>query len=325
MKVKTKSPANIAFIKYWGKTNPRARVPQNNSISMCLSEMFSECEVEFRDDLKKDEINFVGEKVVKKKEIERIVEVLDRVRKLGKTKLRARVVTKNNFPKATGIASSASGMSALTLAALSSLGIKMSQRELSKLSRLASGTACRSISDGFVEWVKGENADSSYAKQLFMPDYWQICDVVAIVTKEMKKVSSTEGHALAETSPFYETRLRGMDKKIKEIKRAMKEKNFSEFGKIIEAEALSMHAVCITSVPSIIYWNKTTLTIIKKVMEWRKGGEIESYFTIDAGPSVHVICREKDSKKIAQRLRIIEGVKEVVINNPGIGVRVVST
>lgn len=321
MKAKAKSPANIAFIKYWGKTDPKIRVPQNNSISMCLSEMYSECEVEFRDDLKEDRVEFLGEKVVTDREKERIVKVLDRVRKIGKTGLKAKVKTKNNFPKATGIASSASGMSAVTVAALGALDIELPLKELSKLARLASGTASRSIPDGFVEWVAGKDSDSSYSKQIFKPTHWQICDVVAVVTKEMKKVSSTDGHALASTSPLYKARLMGMDKKIREIKKVMRDKNFSRFGEIIEAEALSMHAICITSKPAVIYWERTTMEIIRKVIEWRESGEVEAYFTIDAGPSVHVICREKDSREVEKRLSSIKGVKRVVINKPGVGAK----
>jgi len=323
MKAKAKSPANIAFIKYWGKADPITRVPGNNSISMCLSNLYSECEVEFRKDLKKDKINFIGEKVVKEREKIRIIKVLDRARKLGGVNLKARVVTKNNFPKATGIASSASGLSAVTVGALGALGVKVSKKELSKLARLASGTAGRSIPDGFVEWVAGVNSDSSFSKQIFPADWWEICDVVAIVSKEMKKISSTEGHSLANTSPFYEARLKGMDEKIRKIKKAMKERNFPEFGRIVEEEALNMHAICLTSKPSIIYWNRTTIEIMKQVAGWRENG-LESYFTIDAGPSVHVICRKKDARKLENKLGKIKGVLRVVVNNPGMGARLLA-
>jgi len=323
MKATAKSPANIAFIKYWGKTDLKTRIPKNNSISMCLSDMFSVCTVEFRKDLKKDEVEFKGEKIVKKRELERIIKTLDRVRKLGKTSLRARVTTENNFPKATGIASSASGLSAVTVAALGALNIKMNTKELSSLARLASGTAGRSIPDGFVEWVKGSEETESYSKQIFPVDWWEICDVVAVVTKKMKKVSSTEGHKLAETSPFYKERLKGMEKKIIRIKKAMRERNFSKFGRIVEDEALNMHAICMTSQPSIIYWSETTVKIIKEVMRWREE-DLESYFTIDAGPSVHVICEKKQAQKIKKRLLKVKGVERAVVNNPSTGARLLA-
>jgi len=322
-KATCKSPANIAFIKYWGKADPKTRVPQNNSISMCLSDLCSVCTIEFKKEFKKDKIKFLNEKVIKPREIERIIKVLDRVKDLAKTNLRAKIVTKNNFPKATGVASSASGLSAVTLAACQALGLKLTKVELSKLARLASGTASRSIPDGFVEWKKGTNGSNSYAVQIFSPDYWQISDVVAIVTQKMKKIPSTSGHKLADTSPFQKTRIAGIHKKINAIKKTMKKKDFTKFGQILEQEALSMHAICLTSQPSILYWNQTTVKIIKKVKQWRENMELESYFTIDAGPTVHVICQSKDEKKLAGKLKKIKGIERIVINRPSIGARTI--
>lgn len=324
MKATCKAPANIAFIKYWGKTDEKTRVPQNNSISMCLSNLYSICTIEFSSRFKKDKIEFLNEKIVTSREMKRIIRTLDRVRNLAKTKLRARVVTKNNFPKATGIASSASGLSAVTLAACQALGLKLSKVELSKLARLASGTAARSIPDGFIEWQKGTNENNSYAVQIFPPGYWQVSDVVAIITYKMKKVSSTDGHKLANTSPFQKIRIKGMARKIKAIKKAMKKRDFSTFGKIVEQEALNMHAICLTSTPPIIYWSPTTIEIMKKVQQWRKNGEIEAYFTIDAGPTVHVICQSEDEQKLTKKLSKIPGVEKLVINKPSIGARIIT-
>jgi diphosphomevalonate decarboxylase len=321
-KVTVKSPANIAFIKYWGKTDPKTRVPRNNSISMCLSELFSVCTVEFDKRIEDDQIEFVGEKIVTDKEKSRIIQVLDRVRSLANVSEKARVKTKNNFPKATGIASSASGLSSVTMAAVRASGLDLSELELSKLARLASGTAARSIPDGFVEWEKGTNESNSYAKTIFPIDYWKVCDVVAIVTHEMKKVSSTDGHAIADTSPFYEERLVGMEKKIKLIKRAIKDKEFTSFGTILEREALNMHAICMTSEPPILYWEGPTIAMMRKIEEWRDEG-LESYYTIDAGPTLHAICKEEDASTLAKRLKRINGVERVVINKPGVGARMI--
>jgi len=321
MKATSKSPANIAFIKYWGKADPKTRVPQNNSISMCLSDLYSLCTVEFNSKFKKDKIEFVNERIVLNKERERIIKVLDRTRNLAGIDLRAKVLTQNNFPKATGVASSASGLSGITLAACRALDLKMKGKELSKLARLASGTASRSIPNGFVEWKKGTNENSSYAKQIFPADYWRIADVVAIVSYKMKKVSSTEGHSLANTSPFQKTRLKLLKAKVKSIKQTIKNRDFSTFGQILEKEALEMHAICLTSTPSILYWSPTTIDIMKKVQSWRNQGKLESYFTIDAGPTVHLICQQNDEKKLAVRLKKIKEIEKIVINHPGSGAR----
>jgi diphosphomevalonate decarboxylase len=318
-KVTVKSPANIAFIKYWGKADPKIRVPQNNSISMCLSDLYSICTVEFNERLREDQIEFLEEKVVEKKELGRMVEVLDRVRAMAGFEFRAKVRTKNNFPKATGIASSASGLSAITMAAVLAAGLSLSEEELSKLARLASGTASRSIPEGFVEWEKGTNESNSYAQMIYTANHWKIADVVAIVTHEMKKVSSSDGHAIADTSPFYQARMMGMDEKIADIKGAMMKKDFTKFGLILEREALNMHAICLTSKPPILYWEAPTMAMMRKIEEWRDDRELESYYTIDAGPTVHAICQEKDAEELAKRLAQIAGVQRVVINRPAQG------
>lgn len=324
MKATAKAPTNIAFIKYWGKADSKTRIPLNSSISMNLSDIYTITTVSFEENLKRgDHVEFVNETVVTEEEYVRMVGVLDRIRNSAQIKKWARVRTQNNFPKACGIASSASGFAALSLAALTATGIELDERELSIFARLASGASCRSIPDGFVKWEKGTGPDDSFAYQLYPPVWWKISDVVVIVTSTMKKVSSTEGHRLALTSPFYAERLKGMDEKIEKIKNTIKERNFSEFGKIVEDEALNMHAICMTSTPPLLYWEPTTIAIMKKVTEWRENGDIESYFTIDAGPSVHVICQKKDAEDLADMLKSISGVERVIINNPSRGAHLI--
>ena len=322
-KASVKSPANIALIKYWGKTDSRWRIPANSSISMCLSEMFSTCTIEFQSQLSADDIKFEGEPVVKPLELDRISKVLDRVRTEFAIDQYARVVTKNNFPKGVGIASSASGLSAITMAAVAAAGQSLSTKELSKMSRLASGTACRSIPDGFVEWIKGSDHDSSYGVSIFPADHWQICDVIAIVQNTMKKVSSTNGHEIAPSSPFYQVRLSGLDQKISDLKTAIKQRDFSKFGQIIEAEALNMHAVCLTSNPSLIYIGDTTLNLMKHIMTWRDSIQLESYFTIDAGPTIHAFCKLEDSERLKEQISQVPGVERVVINHPSNGAQLI--
>jgi len=319
MKATAIAPANIAFIKYWGKVDPVIRVPNNNSISMNLSQMTTTTTVEFLPKLLKDDVTFIGEDVIKETEVERISKALDAVRKKTGSHFFAKVVTKNSFPKATGIASSASGFASLAVASFHALKYSISEKDLSVFCRQLSGTACRSIPDGFVEWKKGTGSDESYAYELYPPDYWDICDVIAIVTKTMKKVGSTEGHAIADTSPFYLKRLSEMDKKIESIKKAMEKKNFTEFGNSIEAEALNMHAICLTSFPPLIYWEPTTIEIMKKVQAWREDNNVMSYFTIDAGPTVHIICEGKNAEQVVSLLQSIQGIQSVVVNRPTVG------
>ncbi len=314
MKTTAIAPANIALIKYWGKKEAGLRLPANNSISINLSGISTVTTVEFRDGLREDLVS-IDRREVMGVEKEKIIAHLNRVRQMAGIRLRARIESKNNFPKGTGLASSASGFAALSLAASSSAGLSLSETELSILARLGSGSACRSIPSGFVEWKAGNSDLSSYAYSLFPADYWNIRDVVAIVGSDAKKVSSTEGHAAAESSPLYKARIREMPQKIRKIKEAIKKREFSEFGEIVEAEAMSMHAVMITSKPALVYWMPTTLRVMHHIIDWRSGG-LESYFTIDAGPNVHVLCLAKDALKIERRLAAIEGVQRVIVNHP---------
>lgn len=321
-KIKARAPSNIAFIKYWGKKDEKLRLPANSSISMNLSEAFTETSVEF-DNKYTEDIVVIDGQILEGKEKERITKHLDLVRKTAKVKTFAEVVSTNNFPKGAGIASSASGFAALTLAATQATGLNLSEKELSIMARLGSGSSCRSIPDGIVEWKYGENSQSSFAHSLYKEDYWDLCDVIVVVGMEIKKVSSTEGHAKAMSSPFYRTRIYGMDEKTKEIKLALKNKDFEKFGDIIEAEAINMHTVMMTSISPLYYWLPKTLEIITSVINWRKNGLLV-YFTIDAGPNVHIICLSNDVEKIKNKLKELKGIESIIVNKVSKGAHIIS-
>lgn len=321
MKAKAIAPANIAFIKYWGKIDEKLRLPANSSISMNLSGCLTTTTVEFDKNLLKDEFILNGE-IVADKESERVSKHIDTIRSISKIKDFARVDSVNNFPKSSGIASSASGFAALTLAASAAAGLNLNEKELTILARLGSGSACRSIPDGIVEWKFGKRSEDSYAHTLFGSGYWDIRDIIVVVGGGEKKVGSTEGHSLAESSPFYKARILGMHRKVEEIKKALKNKDFTKFGEITEAEAVNMHTVMMTSKPPLFYWTPETLRVMKAVIDIREAG-VESYFTIDAGPNVHIICEGKNAKKIYLKLAKVEGVKELIENKIGCGARLV--
>ena len=322
-KTTAKAPANIAFIKYWGKKDPILRLPLTNSISMNLNNVFTVTTVEFLPDLNTDQIEITGGTLAEK-ENQRIIVHLDRVRKLANIRLKAKLKTKNNFPKGSGIASSASGFAALTLAATKAAGLNLSEKKLSILARLGSGSACRSIPDGFVEWIKGHSHETSYAHSIHSPDYWNLIDVIIVVSKKEKKVSSTKGHQQAKSSPFLETRVKGIRTKIKRIKQAIKSRNFTLLGETIEAEALNMHAVMMTSSPSILYWAPKTVEIMLAIQQWRQEG-LETYFTIDAGATTHIICQKKDLNQLKEKISGFRGINKIIVNRPGKGAKLVKT
>src|SRR3990167_5275645 len=234
MKATAIAPSNIAFIKYWGRKNEALRLPSNGSISMNLSNLLTTTTVEFNSSFKEDVIIIDDRK--EESEGNRAIKHLDRIRKLAKINHKAKVVSQNNFPTGTGLSSSASGFAALTVAASKAAGLDLSKKELSILARQGSGSACRSIPDGFVEWLDGDTSDTSYSVSFHKPDYWDIVDVVAVVSKNKKEVSTTEGQKLAKSSPFFPVRLSRIKEKIKLIKQYIREKDFKNFGELIEAE-----------------------------------------------------------------------------------------
>lgn len=322
MKQTAKAPANIAFIKYWGKSDATLRLPLNDSLSMNMSGAYTITTVEFSDNFKKDEVMLLGGEF-SDKEIHRVVEGLDRVRERAGVAHRARVVTKNTFPKGAGSAASASGFAALTLAGFASLGVHIEEKELTIFARMGSGSACRSIPDGFVVWEKGKDSETSYAYSLFPSTYWDIRDVLVIVDKRMKKVSTTEGMETITTSPFLSSRLAAVPVRMAAIKQAMSEKNFTRFGEIVEEDCLDTHHVMQTQRPPLHYWNEATERIMKAVKGWRNDG-LPVYFTIDAGPNVHLLCEGKHEARLIEMIKTLTGIEEIIPNKPAEGANIIT-
>lgn len=294
--------ANIAFIKYWGKKDAKLRLPLNPSISMNLSECTTTTTVEFSKDFNEDSVSEGFDK-------QRIVEHIDRLRKIAKSDARVRVMTENNFPKSAGVASSASGFAALTVATAAALGLKLSEKEVSAFARLGSGSACRSIPDGFVKW------EGEFAYSLYPPEYWDLRDILVIVESKKKKVSSSQGHENVTSSPFFAKRLEALPARIGRLEKALEDKNFREFGEVIEEECLEMHHVMQTQEPPLYYWNEET----KKIMQIIQERRVPAYFTIDAGPNVHIICEGKDEEKVTKYFKKYS----LIVNKPERGAHIV--
>jgi diphosphomevalonate decarboxylase len=289
---------------------------------MNLSNCLTTSTIEFLPELTKDEVVINGQKV-DDKALARTVAFLDVVREWSGMKTKAKVYSQNNFPSDAGIASSASAFSALALAGSRAAGLKLSAKKLSILARMGSGSACRSVVDGFGEWQKGTVSENSYAKQVAPVSHWDLVDIVAVVSAEKKKTGSTEGHNEAETSPYFRQRLVNLPKRISSLKKDFLKKDFDEFGKLLEEEAIDLHVMAMTSKPPIYYLNSGTFSVMAKLKELREKGT-GGYFTMDAGPNVHVICQGKDALKINRELKKLPSVKFTIVNKPCKGTRLVS-
>lgn len=306
---------NIAFIKYWGNRDHALRLPANGSISMNLDGLQTRTSVMFDPGLISDSLMLNGVPA-SGEALTRVSHLLERVRQLAGMDTKANVVSENNFPAGAGIASSASAFAALSMAAIAAAGLQLEVHQISRLARTGSGSACRSVPGGFVEWVTGSDDASSYAFSIAQPEHWNLVDCIAIVSEAHKPTGSTAGHALADTSPLQTARVADTPRRLDICRQAILNRDFEAFADITELDSNLMHAVMMTSQPRLYYWQAETLTVMHSVQEWRAGG-LPVCFTIDAGPNVHVICLSTIEDEVVARLQDIPGVLRVITARPG--------
>lgn len=308
--------ANIAFIKYWGNHNQSLRLPSNGSISMNLEGLQTTTTVTFDDALCDGNLLTLNGRAETEAALRRVSHFLNRVCGLAGKQLFARVTSANNFPTGTGIASSASAFAALALAASSAIGLDLDEAALSRLARRGSGSACRSVPGGFVEWQQGQGDEDSFAFSIAPPDHWDLVDCVAVVNAGHKPIGSTDGHALAGSSPLQEARVADTSRRLDICRAAIAQKDFTALAEIIEHDSNLMHAVMMTSRPPLFYWEPASLELMHAVRAWRKEG-LPAAYTLDAGPNVHVICEAGVAHIIEKRLREFHRVQQVFVARPG--------
>lgn len=337
-KVSWKSPSNIAFVKYWGKTGNQ--IPANASLSLTLEKCFTSTSIEVKS-LQNQQNDVSFEFLFAGKENDefskRIAKYLNSLIKelpvLGKYHFL--IESENSFPHSAGIASSASAMSALALCLLTieqRLGEKPTDefyQEASRLARLGSGSASRSIYGEYAIWGKIENIQESsdeFASPLnFKPNPLFLClrDTVLIVDSEKKKVSSSAGHALMNGHPFAYQRFVNAKQNLKNLLSVMQNGNFDTFSQILELEALSIHAMMMTANPWYTLLAPNTLPIIQKIRDFRNETGVKITFTLDAGPNVHVIYPAEEDEKVKYFItsELLEFTKDnsFILDNIGLG------
>ena len=315
--------SNIAFLKYWGNINSALRLPYNASLSMNLSEAHTTTTVRFDPGLAHDHLSIDGARHIGPA-LDRVSRHLDIVRARSGLEMRAEVLSSNSFPMGTGIASSASAFAALSVAASAAAGLDLSEAELSALARRGSGSASRSIPDGFTEWHAAGRDEASFAESFASSDHWDLHDIVAIISDEHKALGSTNGHDAALESPFFEARLKGVDAMFKEMRQAILDRDLAVLGPAMEADALALHAIAMTGRPSALYWSGGTMELLKQVRAWRAEG-LEVYFTLDAGPNVHLICEAGHAAQLEEAVKALDFVISTLHNRPAGPARRVDT
>jgi diphosphomevalonate decarboxylase len=303
--IEVTAPSNIAFLKYWGKSDPLTQWPAGNSLSMTLKNAKTVTKASLSD---KDQVYFDGHLCDDKK----IFKALDLLRQQTGISRQINIHTYNTFPKSAGIASSASGMAALTLASIACWTQSQSFWELEKngfskirlshLARLCSGSAGRSLFGGYVEWQRGHVPELQVISQKATSSHWPLSNLILIVSDKMKATSSSEAHAAAWSSPLFAPRLAVLPERLAAMLEAIQEKNLRKLGPLLETDALEMHAVILTASTPVRYLSEETLNLLSWIRHERQRGSFNAWFTIDAGPNIHLISELEDQAKIQHTL-----------------------
>jgi diphosphomevalonate decarboxylase len=320
-KVTARAHPNIALIKYWGNLDQELRLPANSSLSMTLNGLETRTSVLFDDRLNADQI-LIDDVPATQTASQRVRMHLDRIRRIAGIDTHASVESRSTFPSGAGIASSASAFAALTLAAVTACGLQLDARTLSRLARQGSGSASRSMFGGFVIWHAGETDAESYAEEIAGKDYWPLVDLIAVVDVGQKTVGSTEGHRLADTSPLQKARVSDTPRRLDICRQAIVQRDFAALASIVEQDSNMMHAVMMTSDPTLLYWSPATIEIMNAVTHMRAEGHDVCY-TIDAGPNVHCICIPGHVDAVFETLRKVSGVLDVLKSRAGDGAEII--
>jgi diphosphomevalonate decarboxylase len=312
--------ANIALVKYWGKRDAALNLPAVGSLSITLEALATETQVRFDPNLAEDDISLNGERSVKA--ARRISKTLDLLRDQAQISTKALVVSRNNFPTAAGLASSASGFAALVSAAAQALDLSVSDARLSEWARRGSGSAARSIFGGFVDMAHGIAVDGSdsIARPLHEASHWPLEVVIAITSEASKKVGSTVGmdHTMA-TSPYYSAWVDGAEADLAAARSAIAARDFDALAQVSEYSCLKMHASALAANPGVLYWNAATTNGIHTVRELRQQG-VPVFFTIDAGPQLKAVCEPSATAQVKAALAAMPGVQRVITTAMGPGV-----
>lgn len=311
MKVSAKAHPNIALIKYWGKRSIPLNLPAVGSLSITLGTLETTTTIE---PATGEEAYYLGGERVCGQEEKRLRAFVDMLRIQGANKAPLLIKSHNSFPTAAGLASSASGFAALTMALYRYLDLPLTIQGLSEAARQGSGSACRSIHGGFVEWRRGEDDDGSdsIAVPLAHAGWWDLKVLVCVLARGKKAVGSREGMALtAKTSPMFQGYVDGQEADLDTARQALLHRDFDALAKVSEASCLKMVSTWLTTYPPLFYWRPETYAVILKVQKLRQAG-YPVFFTTDAGPHVKVICEGSVAEEVEARLKAWPEVLEVL-------------
>jgi diphosphomevalonate decarboxylase len=307
--------ANIALCKYWGKRNQELMLPTKSSISLSLAALKTTSSVSLCDGL--HDIIILNGKDASEKDARPIKLFFDTCRKLYSLEGKIQLISHNNFAHSAGMASSASGFSALAIALNELYTLGLTKQELTILSRRGSGSACRSLYGGFVYWQKGIRDDGldCIAQQIAAATHWPELRIISVViSSQPKSVSSRDGMLVSmNTSSYYSSWIKQSEATIPLFIEAITRKDLNKLGLLTEAEWQAWQQVLHTTIPSLSYLNLSSTAVITAIEKLRSSG-VACYFTTDAGPNIHILCEEKNIAIIRTTLHTIPDIQELIVS-----------
>jgi diphosphomevalonate decarboxylase len=315
---------NIALVKYWGQRDEARVLPYNSSVSVTLGGLQTRTTVRFDPEITQDRL-FLNGRATEGGPLQSASRFLERIRRQMEAPGFAEVRTRNNFPTASGLASSASGFAALAGAASRAAGLDLSDSELSQLARLGSGSASRSIFGGFVEWRAGSRPDGSdcLARSLHPAKYWpELVDLVAVVADAPEKEvrSAVAMQSTVHTCRDYAARQRALPRRIAAVRRLIRNRDGPRLFDQIMEECDDFRHVCETSDPPLDYLTDTSRNLLDAVRDLNRSQKrTVAGYTHDAGAHVHVFALKADLPLLRRELKGVRGVKRFWALAPGPG------
>lgn len=304
MKASARAHPIQGLIKYHGLRDEVLRLPYHDSISVATAPTESHTTIEFGD-FDKDTAT-VDSRALQGRELDRVMSVVDEVRRRAGTKARFRMMSVNNFPSNVGLGSSASGFAALALASSEALGLCLTLEQVSVIARRGAGSATRSVTGGFSRWMAGHDDEESYSRQLASEDL-QMGIVVALVPA-FKYTESAHKAVLG--SPFFHSRLAYVHGALAEMESAIRKGDIDRIGMLAERDSLILHGITMTGFDEMILWRPETVKVILEVRRMRDDG-LPAYFSIDTGATVYVNTHPTRVSEVEGRIKAL-GVETMV-------------
>lgn len=302
MQKTARAHTNIALVKYWGKKDAKLKLPFNSSLSMTLDAFYTDTTFKLISQTDQNQF-FLNNQLISFEKSQRVFNYVKMLQKRFQVEGNFVVSSNNHVPTSAGLASSASAFAALATAFCAAYELEVDKTELSRLARLGSGSATRSIYGGFVEWQAGDSDENSIALPISAQPSMDLQLLAVEIDTREKTMGSTVGMDLVvNTSPYYKTWIKEANKAVSLMKEAIKAEDFTTVGKIAQESALAMHALNLTAKPGFTYFQPSTIKGMQIIDELNHNG-IECYYTIDAGPNLKVLTKLRNVKEILNRFK----------------------